>query len=425
MRVVLREAAHAEEPLQRPRALVPVDGPHLGPPLRQVAVRELLVLEDEDVEGAVHRLELVVGALHLHLVEHAVLVEVEVARGLPQVDVGHVRRHQQLVAARRVHVLPVVLDEVAHARALRVPEDQPRAGVLLDREQVERLAEHAVVAPLGLGHLHRVGLELLGRLPRRAVDALQHRPALVAAPVRAGDRLELDRVLRQHPRVLDVRPRAQVPPRLQAALLLLLGALRALGGLVLHRRLSDVVDRDRRVRVALDDALQQLELVRLVLRADAPLRLLLAHLLAHQRQLVLDDLVHLLFDLLEVLLLELLVSRRVEVVVEALVDPRPDGHLDVLEEALHGHRHHVGARVADAEQVIAVLVGRQHHGPGRLHHHGRCLLDCRLHARASRSAQPADRRRGGGSAHVSDASSLQLQRGRRDGDQVQPEQRTR
>ena len=46
----------------------------------------------EHVEGAVHRLELVVGALHLHLVEHPLLVKVEVARGLPQVHRRHVRR---------------------------------------------------------------------------------------------------------------------------------------------------------------------------------------------------------------------------------------------------------------------------------------------------------------------------------------------
>mmetsp|Transcript_16868 Transcript_16868/g.41828 ORF Transcript_16868/g.41828 Transcript_16868/m.41828 type:complete len:320 (+) Transcript_16868:702-1661(+) len=193
VRVVLREAAHAEEAVQRARALVAVDGAQLGPPDRQVAVRGLLVLEDEHVEGAVHRLELVVGALHLHLVEHALLVKVEVARGLPQVHRRHVRRVQQLVAALEVRLLPVSLEQAAHLRALGVPEDEAASRVLLDGEEVEVLADLAVVAPLRLLLERLVGGELLLGLPRRAVDALQHRPRLVAAPVRACDRLERDR----------------------------------------------------------------------------------------------------------------------------------------------------------------------------------------------------------------------------------------
>ena len=65
--IILREAAHAEEAVQRARALVPVDSPELGPAQGEVAVRARAVLVDEHVEGAVHRPYLVLRALDLHL----------------------------------------------------------------------------------------------------------------------------------------------------------------------------------------------------------------------------------------------------------------------------------------------------------------------------------------------------------------------
>ena len=60
VRVVLREAAHAQEAVQHARLLVAVHGAQLRPAQRQVAVGALLVLVDHEVERAVHRLEEVV-----------------------------------------------------------------------------------------------------------------------------------------------------------------------------------------------------------------------------------------------------------------------------------------------------------------------------------------------------------------------------
>ena len=89
------------------------------------------------------------------------------------------------------------------------------------------------------------------------------------------------------------------------------------------RHPAHVVQRDRRVGVALADPLEDLELVRLLglrMRRSASSALTLAE----QRQLLLDDLVHLLLDAPQVLVRE---RRHVEVVVEPLLDPRPDRHL--------------------------------------------------------------------------------------------------
>jgi hypothetical protein len=96
--VVLREAAHAEESVQSARSLVAVYRAQLGPAQGQVAVGLGAVLVEQAVEGAVHGLDLVLVALHLHGLEHVVAVEVEVARGLPQVQVRDVRSVQELVA---------------------------------------------------------------------------------------------------------------------------------------------------------------------------------------------------------------------------------------------------------------------------------------------------------------------------------------
>ena len=102
----------------------------------------------------------------------------------------------------------VVLHQLADDRTLRVPHGETAAELVREAEQVELGRQLAVVALLGF--LETV--EVLGErglaLPCRAVDALQHRALLVAAPVRAGDlhQLEVAELARRR----DVRPAAQV-----------------------------------------------------------------------------------------------------------------------------------------------------------------------------------------------------------------------
>ena len=255
--------------------LVAVHGAHLRPADGQVTVGEVPILVHGDVERAVHGLELVDLVLHLHGLVHVLAVEISVPARLPQVQFADVRRVQQVVPARQVGVLPEVLDHVAHQRAFRVPEHQPAAHLLLlDGKQVQILPELAVVAARRFLLERVVRLHLLGRAPGGAVDALQHRARLVAAPVRAGDGLQVDGLGVDLLRGLDVRARAQVPPLV-----------------------ADVVDGDG-LRL---DGFQNLELVRLVDLADAALRLLAGNLLAAQGVILVDDLDHLLLDGLQVL----------------------------------------------------------------------------------------------------------------------------
>ncbi len=50
VRVVLREAAHAEQPVQHAGALIAVDRAQFAQPHRQIAITVLLVGVDQDVE---------------------------------------------------------------------------------------------------------------------------------------------------------------------------------------------------------------------------------------------------------------------------------------------------------------------------------------------------------------------------------------
>ena len=89
-----------------------------------------------------------------------------------------------------------------------MPVDEAGAELLVEGEEVQLAAEPAVVALRGLLDALEVLVELLLRVEERAVDALQHRLLLVAAPVRPGDAHQLE--LGHLARALDVRPLAEV-----------------------------------------------------------------------------------------------------------------------------------------------------------------------------------------------------------------------
>ena len=192
--VVLGHAPHAGQPVHDARLLVAVDGAELEQPQRQLAVGALPALVDEDVERAVHRLQVVAMTLvELHRREHALGEPLQVAGGLEQLRLGDVGRVDELVARLLVACSRVVLHHLADESPLGMEDRQPRAELGREREQVELGTEAAVVAALGLLEPVQMGLERLVRLPRGPVDPLQLWPVLVAAPVGAG-----------HPRQLEV-----------------------------------------------------------------------------------------------------------------------------------------------------------------------------------------------------------------------------
>src|ERR1035437_5950382 len=192
VRVVLREAADAEEYVEHAGALVAVDGAELAKPHREVAVAALAVGIDQDVERAVHRPELVIGVVQLNGREHVLRVEIGVAGSLPQVEARDVGGVDQGVAALQVLIAHPVFELFADDAALGMEEDESGTGEFLDAEEGELLAELAVVALLGLFHLFEVGVEFLGGEEGGAVNALELLVVLVALPVGAGDTEQLE-----------------------------------------------------------------------------------------------------------------------------------------------------------------------------------------------------------------------------------------
>ena len=351
--VVLGHAPHPGEAVHHAGLLVAVDAAELEHPQGQLPVAALARPEDEDVERAVHRLEVVVLAgraplvVEVHRREHAVGVPVEVARLLEQRRLGDVGRVDELVAALLVAPARVVLHEPAHETALGVEHGQARADLVGEREQVQLGAELAVVALLGLLEPLEVRLQVGGRRPRRAVDALELGVLLAPLPVGAGDAHELE-VPEEVPRRRHVGAAAQVDEArvagerrrvLGLGRRVLVGAHQAgLGGR--HGVRGGVVDDLELVAVPGEDGPGGLgrQLV-----ADEGLRLG-------------DDLAHAGLDALEVVDLE---RRRhpvgargqLEVVVEAVLDRRPDAERGAREQVEHGLGQDVGRGVADGVEA--------------------------------------------------------------------------
>src|SRR5207244_11661737 len=101
-------------------------------------------------------------------------VQRQMTRTNKQLFASHVRRVHQRVAAVEDRVLDKAPQLELEDRTLGMPQDQSRPDVLLDREEVELLAENPVVALLRLLEPPQVRVEVVLGEPRGAVNALQH-----------------------------------------------------------------------------------------------------------------------------------------------------------------------------------------------------------------------------------------------------------
>jgi hypothetical protein len=181
-----------------------------------------------------------------------------------------------------------------------------------------------MVAAARLLQLLQVAIQILRRVERRPVDARQLRVVLVPAPVGAGEPRQLDRLDRL--RVLQVGSAAEV------------------GEVALR------VDGDRGFGVV-----DELDLVILALLGEVALCLLRGDLASLPRAPFRELAPDLLLDAFEGVLRDRL--GELEVVVEAVLDRRPDRDLDPGVEATHGLRQQVRGGVPQhGERVRIVLV---------------------------------------------------------------------
>src|SRR5207245_10086853 len=169
-----------------------------------------------DVDGTVHRLDAIVNFFRLtlasrHRRELVRGVQRQVARAQEQLFARHVRRVHELIAALQDDVLDEAPQLEVQNRAVRVPENQPRPDILLNRVKVELFSDGPVIALAGFFEPANVALEIVLAEPRRPIDALQHLPALIAAPIRSRRVQQLE--VLDTPRARHVRPTAQIDER--------------------------------------------------------------------------------------------------------------------------------------------------------------------------------------------------------------------
>ena len=337
VRIVLLELPHAGEAGEHAGGLVPVQHVLRVVPDRQLPVAVLLHLVEEVVRGAVHRLErerrALVDVLLLRLrvehQEHVLAVLAPVAAPLPEHLVEHERRLDLLVAVAQAEAAHRVRQGVEEQRSAVRPEHRSRCRGM-EGEEIQLLAQLAVVALARLLLLFEPGVEVLLVEERRAVDPLELRIAVVSTPVGAGHVEQLDDA--DPARRRSVRPEAEVHP------------------------VAVRVERQR-LRALAEDVLDDLLLERLAQLVEELQRLLSRDLLAHEGKVSLDLLVGGLLDLLQIFRRERLLAE--EVVVEAVLRARAYGDLRARKEPLHHARHHVGGVVADQIEALA-LPARDH-----------------------------------------------------------------
>ena len=338
MAVVLRKLPHAREPRQRPGQFVPVQHVERHVPHREFPVRVLRRSEVEVVRRTVHRLQrhVVFVGLVVEHEEHVLAVLPPVARLLPQL-LGVEERRLDLEVRLALPLADELLQRVVQHGAAGGPE----GGAGRHREElekVERATDHPMVAPLGFLHPVQVGVELFLLEEGGGVDALQHLPLLVAAPVGAGGVQQLE-VLEVR-RVRDVRPPAEVD--------------------------------ERPVGVGRDDLVgplevgESLELQRIV--AKNGVCLFLCNFSAHERQLLGGHLLHLGLERLQVLGREGLVD--LEVVIEPVVDGRAEADLRLGAQPADRGGEDVRPRMTQHGKRARVLVGddRERAAPAQRRH---------------------------------------------------------
>ncbi len=246
-----------------------------------------------------------------------------------QVALCHKRRERELVAVLLFHVLDKTLQDLAELGALGHQKRQSLAH-LGHGGEVLKLASHAVmVAFLTFLQELQVCLEFFLVEERGAVDSLELVVIRVPPPVSAACAKELER---GHPSGIgQVRPPAQV------------------------NEVSLAVD--RYLLALRSKFIDKLYLVRFV--PEQLFRFVDRKVLAGDGHFLLDDAAHLVLYLLQGILVHRVHQ---EVVIESLLDGRPDTELRAGAQALHGLRQHMRGAVAENIEGLAVTGRVELHG---------------------------------------------------------------
>src|SRR5258706_6929200 len=331
LRGVLGKSAHAHQPGKPARRFVAVALTVFGKPQRKLTIGMPRRQIDHVVMRAVHRLQVVIFALDIERRVHILLVVEKVARTDVERLLGDVRSSHAPIAFATLFLHRQELQLLPDDHAVRHPQRKAGADVGREREELEVLADAAMVALLLLLESLKVFVEFFAVAPRSAVNALQLRVLGVATPIGSRD-------LRQPESVTDLSGRDKVRPATEIV------------------PVAVKIDRDFLAR---GDGPDELGLVVLAVPFEVRDGLIARPDLTPRRQIGLHDLVHLGFDFRQIVGREGLAARKV--VVEAVLDRRTDRHLRARINLLHRHRQDMRRVVANELERFGVLSGDNAH----------------------------------------------------------------
>ena len=267
--IVLRERAHAHQPVERARKLVTVNKPQLSPAQRQFAIAVQTFVVEQNAARAVHWLDGVWRFVDLREV-HVFLVMIPVARAFPQRAVHDQRRADLTVASLIVLFAPEFFQLFAQDHTFWM-EDREAWRFFHEGEEIQFLTQLAMVAALRFFQQVQVFIQRFLLRETRAVDALQHFVVFITAPVCTGNAHELDRL--DHARFWQMWASAEI------------------------HILAVLIEADRFIFRQIFDKLHLVGFAAVGKEFD---RFFARQLLAFKHSASLDDLLHFLFDLVQI-----------------------------------------------------------------------------------------------------------------------------
>ena len=270
----------------------------------------------------------------------------QMARGFVQSALGDVRGLHEAVVMLAMHLTRVVFHGVDDRSALRMEHGQTGADLVREGEQVHLGAKLTVIALGGLLKTGLVCLEVFLGGEGRAIDALQHGVGFAATPVRGGGTFDLERL--DVAGVRQMRATAQIlPDHIAVAVDIVVEAQFLLTDLGCGSRIQ--------MRFLV---LDELDLIRLI--GFLGQRLLLSHHATAEGLRGLDDALHALFDVLQILRREGLLN--IEIVIEAVLDHGTYAKLGIGIDLLHGLGHDMGCRVTHDRDAVFGIKGDAFNG---------------------------------------------------------------
>ena len=334
MGVILNELTHTHNAMQAAGWFIPVAAAKLRHAQRQIAVRFAAQTENLNMAWAVHWLKRQ-NLFRIIFIrgggEHVLAELFPVTRFFPKHTIHKLRRTNFLIPGIIKTIADIGFDLTIKLQPLVMPEDRS-LGLFLHMEQVHLAAKATVIALLGFFEHVQIGIKVFFALPARPIDALEHRVIRIATPIGTGH-------LHQFEGLADfARGR-----RMRAAAQINKITLTVTGNGLGFRQIAD--DFGFIVLAFLKE-----ELDRLIAVPD----------FTHDRLVAFNDLVHLLFDLDQIVGRERGFAG--EIVIKAVFNRRANGDLRVGIKLLNGFGHHVRAIVTDQGQNLFMPFGHDFDG---------------------------------------------------------------